>query len=129
MTKDVDLILLKTDEFKNLLTSMRITMVMYMGVGLAANQVGSEYKLFITGLDSIRTAINPKIIKTSKSKTHGKEGCLSIPDERFKKLRHSWIQLSYVDELGEEHIKTFTGWSARVVQHEMDHLNGKLCSN
>ena len=110
------------------------------GVGLAANQVGVPYRLFITkptAKAEIRVFINPEIVKevhTSpgsepEKKEEGKlEGCLSIPDIWGHVNRASEITIRYQDITGDKHEEIITGFLAHVVQHETDHTNGILFS-
>ena len=71
--------------------------------------------------------INPEIIKKSKESLTDFEGCLSAPGKRGEVKRYIRITLKYQDEEGEEIVKTFYNLAARCIQHEMDHLEGKLC--
>ena len=69
--------------------------------------------------------INPEIL-SSEGESVVEEGCLSIPGVREEVKRPEQITLSYMDEDGNKHEETFAGWMARVLQHEIDHLNGVL---
>lgn len=114
------------------------------GVGLAAPQIGKPYQVFITK-DSpeseILTYINPEIKefkenpKEKKSDSENKkrkekgvqlEGCLSLKDIWGVVKRHDVVVLSYLDEKGEKHTKSFDGFMAVIIQHEFDHLQGIL---
>ncbi|MEJ2348008.1 MAG: peptide deformylase [Patescibacteria group bacterium] len=105
------------------------------GVGLAAPQVGKNIRLFIMRINGdIKTVINPKIISVSKIKTTREddkkkkalEGCLSIPYYYGAVARTKEIKISYTTEEGKRVAETFKGFPARIVEHEIDHLNGVL---
>lgn len=123
---DVDPSEIPTQEFKELILKMIKTMIYNRGVGLAANQVGELKKLFVTTLPELPVAINPTITKTRlQGQTTKKEGCLSFPG-KIQRVRRPWsIRLRYQNTDGEWHERDFVGWSARVIQHEMGHLNGE----
>ena len=106
-------------------------MYQHHGIGLAAIQVGYQNRIFV--MDCTRAGqspqifINPEIIKHSNRSLTDYEGCLSAPGKRGEVKRYLRITLKYKDEKGEEHQKTFYNMEARCIQHEMDHLEGKLC--
>ena len=101
------------------------------GIGLAAIQVGYERRIFVMDCtragESPQIFINPVIVGHSDESLTDFEGCLSAPGKRGEVKRYLRIILKYQDEKGEEHTKTFYNLAARCVQHEMDHLDGKLC--
>lgn len=120
-----------------------------IGVGLAAPQVGISKRFFLAKPDHKKTAqafINPEIIEESSAasiprftnskkvekkkpkKSKGKllEGCLSIPNIWGNVARKKEIKLKFYDVSGHEHIETFKGFPAIIIQHELDHLNGIL---
>jgi len=103
-------------------------------VGLAAPQVGLNIKLFITyapeptGREK-RVFINPKIVKKLGSVTSEVEGCLSLPAILVDVLRHEKILIEYYDRYWVKRKEVFSGMVARVIQHEQDHLNGKLITD
>ena len=70
--------------------------------------------------------MNPEILNLSSDKSECEEGCLSLPSQFAKVERPSFIEVSYQDENGEEIKKNFYGLEATCLQHEIDHLNGKL---
>ncbi len=104
------------------------------GVGLAGNQVGEQKSVIIidtsVGSDNPKTKpltlINPVIESFSDELDEDFEGCLSIPDISEKVIRPKALQLKYFDLNMKEHIKEFDGFIARVIQHEVDHLDGYL---
>jgi peptide deformylase len=110
------------------------------GVGLAAPQVGKSLRLFIvkqTPRSPFMTFINPEIERTfdvpkeetkkeKKEKGVQLEGCLSLKDIWGVVKRYDGVVVSYQDEHGTKHKKTFEGFIATIIQHEVDHLDGKL---
>ncbi|MDP2302136.1 MAG: peptide deformylase [Ignavibacteria bacterium] len=102
------------------------------GMGLAANQVGSDSSLFIIDLSLVKgyeklkpmVFINPKIIGQSEEESLVEEGCLSIPDIRAKIKRPEAIKIVYNDPELKEHTLEADKLLARVIQHEYDHLQG-----
>jgi len=70
--------------------------------------------------------VNPEIVKISSDKTEYEEGCLSLPTQFAKVERPSYIEVTYQDENGKKMNKNFSGLEATCLQHEIDHLNGKL---
>jgi len=95
------------------------------GFGLSANQVGLRYRVFIMGSDAEYVAFfNPKILKSSDKKSLIVEGCLSFPMLGLKIERPETVEVEYQDYNGQVRTGVFSGLSAHVFQHEMDHLNG-----
>lgn len=101
------------------------------GVGLAANQIGIPKRIFVvnmgveTDTDNLVTLINPQITSTEGNEL-GEEGCLSIPDVVAKVNRATQIEIKAVDLNGKDVRYEASGFLARALQHEMDHLNGIL---
>jgi len=110
-----------------------MTDVMYKedGIGLAAPQIGFSKSVVIVDVgeledgEGLRVFINPKIYELS-GESVVEEGCLSIPGVREEVCRPDTISLTYQNETGEFFDQEFGGWMARVLQHEVDHLNGIL---
>ena len=121
---------LNTDH-ESLIKTMIEEMYKNNGVGLAANQIGSSNKIFVIEISNERNNpqefINPIIKKQSKEKLTQEEGCLSCPGQLGNVRRPIYVGLEWTCEHGKEHYKTFYNFPARVIQHEMDHLNGILC--
>lgn len=125
---------------KELIKDMFETMYAAHGVGLAAPQVGLPIRLFVIDAtpfaeddeedvalkDFKKVLINPIIIEEKGEKWGFSEGCLSIPDINEEVMRPSHIVINYLDENFEEHEVELSGLAARVVQHEYDHIEGKL---
>ena len=119
------------DKTQRLVKWMVRAMYNNYGIGLAAIQVGYPLRMFVMDVNRSfehpQVFINPEIIKKSKESITDFEGCLSAPGKRGEVKRYIRITLKYQDEKGEEIVKTFYNLAARCVQHEMDHLEGKLC--
>ena len=119
------------EKTKRLIKWMQKAMYQHQGIGLAAIQVGYQLRMFVMDVnragDNPKVFINPEIIKKSTESITDFEGCLSAPGKRGEVKRYIRITLKYQDEEGEEIVKTFYNLAARCVQHEMDHLEGKLC--
>ena len=128
-------------DLKKLIDDMFDTMYAAHGVGLAAPQVGLPIRMFVIDatpfaeddeenkemLQSFKKVfINPIMVEESGEKWTFGEGCLSIPDINEDVLRHRNIRINYLDENFEEHEMDLTGLAGRVVQHEYDHIEGKL---
>tara|TARA_R110002051_G_scaffold264996_1_gene324978 strand:+ start:106 stop:537 length:432 start_codon:yes stop_codon:yes gene_type:complete len=105
-----------------LLNKMRVAMINNNGVGIAAVQIGVHTRVCIVLEEAI---INPVISQKSMFTTKFVEGCLSLPDLSIKTERSKKITIKYFNENGQPKQKRFEGFSAIVLQHELDHLNGK----
>ncbi|MBU1701581.1 MAG: peptide deformylase [Candidatus Eisenbacteria bacterium] len=121
-----------TDEIRQLAEDMLVTMYEEEGIGLAAPQVGRSIRLLVVDPQAVdETApgamafINPETTESSGEWTYD-EGCLSIPGIVAEIKRPEKVRVHYFDTNGEERHETFDGMMARVLQHEMDHLEGKL---
>ena len=127
-----------TPELHQLIADMRETMVAVNGAGLAAPQIGVNLQLVIFGstarnprypdrpLVPPTVLINPVITPLGPEEEEDWEGCLSVPGLRGVVPRWSHIRYTGVDERGQPIDRTVDGFHARVVQHECDHLIGKL---
>jgi len=114
------------DDERKTLAEMAKTMYLNGGVGLAAVQVGIDRQLAVvdTGKGLIKM-VNPVMVKSEGSET-AEEGCLSVPDTAVKIKRAKKIVVQYLNEFGEISQITAEGLLARAIQHEIDHLSGKL---
>jgi len=101
----------------------------HSGLGISANQIGYSYRVFAmrgeTKKDSI-VCFNPKIKDFSPEMNTMDEGCLSLPDVFAKVVRPAHVAISYLDKDGKEEGQLASGMTARVFQHELDHLDGIL---
>lgn len=131
-----------TDELRTLAADMLETMYAAEGVGLAAEQVGSDRAIcvidvpancekteelaeFNKPIEMPLVMINPKIT-ASEGTQRGMEGCLSFPEIHGQVTRAMQVTFEYTDLEGERHTATARGLLARAVQHELEHLDGKL---
>ena len=126
-----------TAELRELLTDMRDTMAALDGAGLAAPQIGVPLRVVIFGVEAnarypdappvARTVlINPVLTALSPEQEEDWEGCLSVPGLRGRVPRYTQLNYRGVDEFGGIIDRTVDGFHARVVQHEVDHLDGVL---
>lgn len=112
---------------KALLDEMTEIMYTRDGVGLAAPQVGISKRFFMYDIgEKLNIIINPEIIEKSAEVAIAQEGCLSIPDVYDEISRAVKIVVKYEDQNGTLHTEELVEYEARVFQHELDHLNGKL---
>jgi peptide deformylase len=111
---------------KEIEKNMAEAMEKYGGLGLSANQVGLPYRMFVMKTADKGTVafFNGKITRASQETEMMKEGCLSFPDLYLMIKRAKSIEFEYQDVEGEKHTLILEGMGARVVQHELDHLNG-----
>ena len=133
-------------ELENLISNMFETMYNAKGVGLAAPQIGKSIRLFVVdgspfaeleegeefdpraeGIENFKKVfINPIIEEESGEKWAFEEGCLSIPKIRENVYRKENLVITYFDENWNFHEETFSGYAARIIQHEYDHIDGVL---
>jgi peptide deformylase len=100
------------------------------GYGIAANQIGAPYRFFaMRGHPENFVCFNPKIIDTSNETIVLEEGCLTFPNLVIKVKRPRNIRVRFTTPAGDVRTEKFTGMTARVFQHELDHLNGVLYFN
>ena len=130
-TKEItDTDILRNIFLGNLIDDMLITLNDSGGVGLASSQIFEESSLFVFINDMeksyVEIVINPKITGFSKIKAKGYEGCLSIPEIRALVPRYEWIDVEYIDGSNKKIKRRYSGFIARIFQHEFDHLNGKV---
>jgi len=127
-------------ELQKFIDDMIETMRSADGVGLAAPQVGRSIRLAlieslpevdedekpIEGSRELYVLLNPEIVKRSTDTVDGIEGCLSVPGWMGEVNRHETIRVRAQDRFGNKTRLRLSGWTARVIQHEIDHLDGKL---
>jgi len=126
------------EKLQQVITDLTDTMRSEDLVGMAAPQIDEELAVFVMevrktkyrdeGLFDLEVFINPKITSYSEDKSDGWEGCGSVLRAGLfaQVYRSNKVELEWQDKQGEKHTKIFDGLLARVVQHETDHLNGKL---
>lgn len=124
-------------ELKHFVTEMFIIMKQKNGAGLAAPQIGVSEQIFVYGFDfnprypdapavPETVIINPQILWHSQETIDLEEGCLSVPNKRLLIKRFKSLTFTTMDLNGKKHKKTVHDFEARIIQHEMDHLNGVL---
>jgi peptide deformylase len=138
---------LRTSELQLLIAQMRATMAAAPGVGLAAPQVGVPIQLTVlhdgperwgqlteeertarerNGLD-FTVLVNPTLrLVDNRDQVSFYEGCLSVPGLTGVVARHRAVRVEALDQHGQPVDRVFSGWAARIVQHEVDHLRGRL---
>src|ERR1039458_4907005 len=110
---------------KLLTNSLVETMVTNYGIGLASNQIGVPYRVFAMGGNQVAWAcFNPEILDPGTEIDAFEEGCLSAPGLFLKINRPSVIKVRFFDFNGAQKEETYSGLSAKIFQHELDHLNG-----
>lgn len=122
---------------KDLIQNMFETMYKAEGIGLAAPQVGLDIRLFVIDLEPLaeddpkyqgfkKVFINARILEETGEEVSLQEGCLSIPGINENVTRKETIRIKYVDENFVEHDEVYSDFFARCIQHEYDHIEGKL---
>ena len=94
------------------------------GLGLSANQVGLPYRFFVMRAEEVIGCFNPKIVDFGEQTVYMDEGCLSFPGLFIKVKRPANIKVRYTEPNGNTVTRKFSGMSARIFQHELDHLDG-----
>jgi peptide deformylase len=116
-----------TDELRKLIADMFETMYAAEGIGLAAPQVGRTERITVVDVEGKKYAlINPQILETSGPPDKAEEGCLSIPDIYGDVERPSEVTVRALDEDGNEYEISANELLGRCIQHEVDHLEGRL---
>ncbi|MFW6022490.1 MAG: peptide deformylase [Halanaerobiaceae bacterium] len=118
-----------SDNTKKLIENMAETMYDAPGVGLAAPQVGILQQIVVADADDgngLIALINPEIVSASDEKAIMEEGCLSVPGEVGDVIRPERIKVQYINTDGKKVEIDTGGLLARILQHEIDHLNGVL---
>ena len=127
---NVEISLPLSHEIKNLIEDMKFTVQKAPGIGLAAPQVGKNLTLAIINLQEFGVEpfaiINPKVLSKSIKKTEMEEGCLSIPGYFAKIRRPARVEVEFWREDGRRVVMKTDKLLAKVLQHEVDHLNGVL---
>ena len=120
---------------KKLISDMIDTMMDCDGLGIAAPQVGVNLRIYIARLnfgtpnEMLMPMINAEFLEKSRETDVAEEGCLSIP-KRFGELRRSSkVAVQYLDQRGQKHVLKLEELNARIMQHEMDHLDGTLVAD
>lgn len=123
-------------DLTQLVADMFETMEAAKGIGLAAPQIGKPVRLFVVDASGLeeeeelesfkKTFVNPTILEEFDTPWEFEEGCLSIPNIREHVNRKARLRIRYFDEFWKEHTEEYDGMKARIIQHEYDHIEGKL---
>lgn len=126
-SKEVDPEIIKTKEFQEWLDDLVETMWKADGVGIAAPQVGKPMRVFVA-VDgkTPHIVIDPVLVKKSWRMEEGEEGCLSVPGKYGIVRRYRAFKVKGLDRHGRQVVHDARGFFARVLQHELDHLDGVL---
>lgn len=128
--KEVEIDKIKNGEYHSLILDMKKTMKENAGIGLAANQISEDLAIFVIdeGIAKENNVpevyINPEVTEYSKDQDEMEEGCLSIPEYYTPIKRTKKIKIKALDEKGNKIKFKARGLLARILQHEIDHLNG-----
>lgn len=125
----------KTKKFQLFLKRLLKTMHTAVGVGIAAPQVGISWQVVVIEIKKskirpkvktlpLTVLVNPRILRRTGAVQEDWEGCLSLPGVRAQVPRYMEVDIEYLDEYGKGHTGHFRGFQARVIQHELDHLQG-----
>ena len=116
------------DDLRRLVTRMGELMKDANGVGLAATQIGVLRRVFVfaSDEDEVAVLVNPEIVRRGDEAEMDDEGCLSIQGVTMPVERSTWVRIEGRDEKGEEVVYDLEGTPARIVQHELDHLDGTI---
>ena len=130
LSKKAEPVVKITQKELRLIQDMIDTMYQEDGVGLAAPQVGVSKQIIVVSPNAKwgeeRVYINPEVIESSEEQEVGLEGCLSVPGISCEVRRPKQIRLKATDSKGLKLLEEFQSFPARVIQHEIDHLNGIL---
>lgn len=131
LKKKCDAVADLSDELRTLAADMLETMYEAPGVGLAAPQIGVLSRLIVMdcvkeGTPEPTVMFNPEVLSSSVETNVYEEGCLSIPDQFAEVTRPKEVRVGWIDMDGNPQEKEFDGLWSTCVQHEIDHLNGKL---
>jgi peptide deformylase len=137
-TRPIDPEELASSEVQQLIDDLIDTRRAANGAGIAANQIGSDLRVAIAEVDGVNprypykppiprmVMVNPVIEPVGDEMVEINEGCLSVPDLRGNVMRHVEVRVRYLDREGVEHDEVKRGLTAGTIQHEVDHLDGKL---
>ncbi|RJQ54152.1 MAG: peptide deformylase [Actinobacteria bacterium] len=117
----------RRERLDELVKNLAETMYNAPGLGLAATQVGVMKQVFVFDIeDGLKAFTNPKIIWASEETEEAEEGCLSLPEVHIRVPRAAKIKVELTDMSGNKRVVEAEGLLARVLQHEIDHLSGRL---
>lgn len=118
------------DTIRTICKRMEEIMKEHNGLGISGNQVGILKRIIVVrNIDNILFMINPEVAIAKNEWETMEEGCLSLPQTFIHKKRLKTIKVKYRDLTGKPRIEEYRGLTARVIQHEIDHLNGILMND
>lgn len=118
--------------YRDFCSDLAETMYAVPAVGLSAPQVGHHVRIFCMDLAphqdpaDLWCIVNPEVMERSAAKFQMEEGCASFPGKTVKIMRSEWIRIKWQTPWGHEKTEVFHGYHAAIVEHELDHLDGKL---
>lgn len=116
-------------ELTDLLSRMRAAMHRLDGIGIAAPQIGVPARVIWVDLPEMGPLVDPMMVRRAESGSIAAEGCLSIPGIEIDVWRPRWIEVAAFRPTGERFHRRVRNRAARVVCHEMDHLDGRLIAH
>lgn len=118
------------DTIRTICKGMEEIMKEHNGLGISGNQVGILKRIIVvTNIDKILFMINPEIMIAKNEWETMEEGCLSLPQTFIHKKRLKRVKVKYRDLTGKPRIEEYGGLTSRIIQHEIDHLNGILMND
>ena len=121
---------LPNPNMNTLIKRLKMTMKLYGGIGLSANQCGVYERVFVIGTEHFQyVCINPKVVEVGHNLLKDKEGCLSYPGLYLSVERPESVLVEFTDETGQQNRMWFDGITARCFLHELDHMNGVRFTN
>lgn len=114
------------DALRQFIDDLFETMDAAEGVGLAANQVGVAKRVAVVGIEDDRFVMINPVLSKLEGRVRGEEGCLSVPDVSGEVIRAERLVLEALDRDGKPYRRELEGYTARAVQHEVDHLDGVM---
>jgi peptide deformylase len=117
-----------TDAVRSILDDMGSAMAAHFGIGLAAPQIGVPLRMVVMQIAGgpLREMINPEITFRSAQHVLSRESCLSVPGLSADMRRHASVRVAYTDRTGRRVVLKAAGLLATCIQHEVDHLDGKV---
>lgn len=119
------------DRLAEITERMHKAMQVHDGAGLAAVQIGVNLRVIVAQLsDGWVVMVNPELVRSLRRCVTAAEGCLSVPREKWGDVtRPAKCEVSWTDLDGQTHQRSFSGFDARLIQHELDHLDGILMTD
>lgn len=126
LRRRADEVKLVDEAVRKLIRDMRDTALDAAGVGLAAPQIGVSKRVIVWNYEGEGGALANASVVDQRGEVEGDEACLSLPGLAYPVLRAEWVRVQGLDEEGNEVSIEAEGWTARILQHEVDHTDGVL---